>query len=101
MNNMILPDLTDYGWKNIDGKLECDWDSEENFTAVRNRVSLLFKGCSCSSANSCVTCRCSCVKRNSKCGPGCRCKNCGNIGNVLSGSGEPQAAELDRGRAGA
>ena len=56
---------------------------------------VLLKGCSCSSANSCVTCRCSCVKTNSKCGPGCKCKNCGNIGNVLSGSDEPQASELE------
>ena len=55
-NNLILPYLTDYGWKIIDGKLECDWDSEEKyFTAVRNPVRLLFKGCSCFSAKSCVT----------------------------------------------
>ena len=48
-NNLILNYLTVHGWKIIDGKLECDWDSEEkHFTAVRNPVSLLFKGCSCS-----------------------------------------------------
>ena len=29
----------------------------------------------------CSTRHCSCVKKSSKCGPGCRCKNSGNITN--------------------
>ena len=41
-------------------------------------IRLLFKGCSCSSVTACSTRHCSCVKKSSKCGPGCRCKNCGN-----------------------
>ena len=62
----------------LDGKHECDWESQENIKATRYRVELLFKGCSCSSVTACSTRRCSCVKKCTKCGPGCRCKNCGN-----------------------
>jgi len=76
---MSLLELTVYGWKVVEGKLECDWDSEENLAAVRKCVMLLFKGCSCSSVSACSTRRCSCVKKGSKCGPGCNCKNCGNV----------------------
>ena len=68
-NHVTLLDLTQYGWKVIDGKLECDWESEENQTARRERVGLLFRGCSRSSV----------VKKGIKCGPGCRCKNCSNV----------------------
>lgn len=43
---MDLLKLTDYGWKIEDGRLECDWDSPENVASVKERVGLLFKGCS-------------------------------------------------------
>ena len=75
-NNMSLLDLTQYGWRTVDGKLECDWESVED--QVRERVGLLFRGCSCSSVTKCSTSRCSCVKKGVKCGPGCRCINCSN-----------------------
>ena len=77
-NHMRLLDITQYGWKIVDGKLECDWESVENREAVRQQLGLLFRGCSCSSVTACSTRRCSCVKKGNKCGPGCRCKNCGN-----------------------
>ena len=82
--HMSLLDLTQYGWKVVEGKLECDWESDENQTAVRERVGLLFRGCSCSSVTACSTRRCGCVKKGSKCGPGCRCKNCSNTVNVVT-----------------
>ena len=80
-NHMALLDLTQYGWKIVQGKLECDWESDENQTAVSEQVGLLFRGCSCCSVTACSTRHCSCVKKGSKCGPGCRCKNCSNSVN--------------------
>ena len=44
-----------YGWKIVDGKLECDWESVGNREAVRQQVGLLFRGCSCSSVTACST----------------------------------------------
>ena len=81
-NHMRLLDLTQYGWKIVDGKLECDWDSIENREAVKHQLGLLFRGCSCSSVTACSTRQCSCVKEGNKCGPGCRCKNCSNAPSV-------------------
>ena len=34
-NHMRLLDLTQYCWKIVDGKLECDWESVENRETVR------------------------------------------------------------------
>jgi hypothetical protein len=34
-------DLTQYGWKIVNGRLECDWESVENREAVRKPVGLL------------------------------------------------------------
>ena len=48
-NHMTLLDLTQHGWKVVEGKLECDWESDENQTAIRERIGLLFRGCSCTS----------------------------------------------------
>ena len=62
----------------------CDWESSENQTAIREHVGLLSRGCSCSSATACSTRRCSCVKKGSRCGPGCRCKNCSNSINTVA-----------------
>ena len=81
-NQMVLLDLTQCGWKIVDDKLEIDWESDENLSAVRERVGLLFRGCSCSSVKACSTRRCGCVKKGCKCGPGCRCKNCSNVPNL-------------------
>ena len=49
-NHMTLLDLSEYGWVIVDGKLECDWESEENMKATRHQVALSFQGCSCYSA---------------------------------------------------
>ena len=48
-NHISLLDLTQYRWKIVEGKLECDWESAENQAAVRKLAGLLFRGCSCSS----------------------------------------------------
>ena len=83
-NQLTLLDLTNYGWKIVEGKLVCDWVSSENQTAIRERVALLFRGCSCSSTTACSTRSCSCVKKGSRCGPGCRCKNCSTSINTVA-----------------
>ena len=77
-NQMTPLDLSQYGWNIVDYQLECDWDSDENRDAVGEWVELLFRGCSCPSVTACSTRQCGCVKKNVKCGPGCRCKHCGN-----------------------
>ena len=35
-NHMTLLDLTQYGWMVVEEKLECDWESAENQTAMRD-----------------------------------------------------------------
>ena len=93
--HMTILDVTRYGWKISGGKLEFDWESDENRAAVQNRVGLLFRGCSCASAAACVNRRCGCVKKGSKCGPGCRCKNCGNKGSGAPGTQQqPTVTEM-------
>ena len=86
-NHVRLLDMTQYGWKIVDGKLECDWESVENREAVREQLGVLFRGCSCSSVIACSTRQCGCFKKGNKCGPGCRCKNCSN---TLSAKGTQQ-----------
>ena len=49
-----------------------------NLQAVRERVSLLLRGCKC--ATGCSTGRCGCKKSNRQCSEGCQCKNCSNVG---------------------
>ena len=83
-NQLTLIDLTKYGWKIVEGKLVCDLESSENQAAIRERVGLLFRDCSCSSITACSTCRCSCVKKGSRSGPGCRYKNCSNSINTVA-----------------
>ena len=56
--------------------LSVSWDSESNMKAVRERVSVLFKGCKC--ATGCKTKRCGCRKGGNTCSVGCDCKNCKN-----------------------
>ena len=43
MRLQLLLDLTQYGWKIVQGKLECDWEPDENQTAVREWVGLVFE----------------------------------------------------------
>ena len=72
----------------------CDWESSENQTAIRERVGLLLRGCSCSSATACSTHHCSCVKKGSRCSLGCRCKNCGNTVANAPGTQQHSPVEL-------
>ena len=79
------------GWRIVDGKLECDWESIENQVAIRKQVGLRFRGCLRSSVTTFSTRRCSCVKKVVKCGSGCRCKNCSNsVAPVASARGTQQ-----------
>ena len=49
VNHMELLPLHENGWIVRDNELSMDWDSADNRRAVRHRVSLLLKGCSCKS----------------------------------------------------
>ena len=94
-NQMILLDLSQYGWNIVDDQLECDWDSDENRDAVSEWVGILFRGCSCASVTACSTRQCGCVKKNVKCGPGCRCKHCGNSLVATSTPGTQQQIPIE------
>ena len=75
---VTMPPLSIYGWiVQEDGSLACGWDSVENFSKVRAKVSFLSKGCSCKSG--CKTKICSCLKHSRLCGPGCKCIDCENL----------------------
>ena len=76
-NNLVLHPITNYGWTLRDGKLTIIWDTPSNLQAVRERVSLLLRGCKC--ATGCSTGRCGCKKSNRQCSEGCQCKNCSNV----------------------
>jgi len=76
---MILAPLDGNGWVLENGVLSIFWDTPENMQKVKQRVRLLMNGCGCKSG--CRTRRCSCKKRNSVCGAGCRCVHCENTEN--------------------
>ena len=78
-NNVILPDITKFGWTICDGKLKIVWDTDDNMTKVRERVRTLLKGCGCKSG--CQTKRCSCFKKEPSelCTAGCTCISCKNV----------------------
>ena len=46
-NRIIILYVNNFGCKVLDGKLEYDWESDENKAAVQKRVGLLLRGCSC------------------------------------------------------
>ena len=69
--------LTDYGWNLTNNQLKVIWDTEENMTKVRQRVSALLKGCKCTTG--CKSKVCGCKKREILCSEGCQCTNCENI----------------------
>lgn len=77
-NNIIYPSLLNYGWKQPDSStLSIDWDSDTNVTQIRERVSLIRKGCGCKTG--CQTSRCKCKKGSHYCGLGCKCQGCMNL----------------------
>ena len=76
-NTMVLEPITDYGWNLTQNKLEVTWDTEENMTKVRQRVSYLLRGCKC--ITGCKNRVCGCRKKGIKCSEGCQCTNCENI----------------------
>ena len=75
-NSVITLLLTSFGWAIENNKLIVDWDSSENITAIKKRVSFLTNGCRCKTG--CRTKRCKCVRNENHCGPGCSCNNCSN-----------------------
>lgn len=46
-NHYSFPNISQFDWKTVDGKIEVDWDDPENIELVRQRVNLLMRDCSC------------------------------------------------------
>jgi hypothetical protein len=72
-----LPSLTDYGWEISNNSLRIVWDSDVNFKKVEKTVEWYTKGCGCKVG--CSNNKCQCRKKNSYCGPGCKCTSCKNL----------------------
>ena len=68
-NVTVLEPVTEYGWTVEDRNHCITWDTDENMKTVRERVSLLLRGCKC------VT---GCKKKDTTCTEGCQCTNCEN-----------------------
>ena len=77
LNNMVLQPITSYGWALTNQELCIVWDTPDNMAAIRHRVSLLLRGCKCTTG--CSTGRCSCKRNKRHCYEGCQCKNCSNL----------------------
>ena len=75
-NTVVLKHITDYGWSLHNDLLHITWDTDENMQMVRERVSLLLKGCKC--ITGCKNMICGCRKRGTKCTEGYQCVNCKN-----------------------
>ena len=67
---MVLEPIYQYGWTLDGNKLNVLWDTPENMQTVRDRVSLLLKGCKC--VTGCKSKRYSCKKRDAHCSEGCQ-----------------------------
>ena len=50
-NNIQLPPILTHGWKLMGERLEVDWESETNASAIRDRVSFLRKVAGVSTQN--------------------------------------------------
>ena len=59
---------------------------------VRERVSVLLRGCKC--ATGCVTRACGCRKKDTKCTEGCQCTNCQNQGEEIIEEKDDEVAIL-------
>ena len=75
-NVMVLEPVTEYGWTVEDRNLCITWDTDENMKTVRERVSLLLRGCKC--VTGCKNKVCGCKKKDTTCTEGCQCTNCEN-----------------------
>ena len=72
----LLPPPEQSGWKLLNGEYSVDWECPELQQQIQETIDFLMKGCSCKKG--CTTMRCGCVKKGSRCGPGCNCKDCKN-----------------------
>ena len=80
---ITYPPLNFNGWKQSGSNvLSVDWDSDENISEIRTRVSLIRKGCGCKTG--CTSFRCKCKKAGAHCGPGCKCTTCYNLPNTTA-----------------
>ena len=89
--SLNLKPMTKYGWKESDGHMINEWDSDANMATVRNRVAALLKGCKCRTG--CKSAICGCRKRGNLCSEGCDCTACAN---TVKEDSEDEDDELNR-----
>ena len=66
------------GWLLLsNGSYEFDWEDSEIQKSIKHNNQFLLSGCKCKTG--CTTGKYGCRQKNSHCGPGCRCRNCGNL----------------------
>ena len=75
-HNLCLQPMTEYGWRLENDTLIYDWDSEANMAEIKQRVSMLLKGCKCRTG--CGSAACGCKKKGERCHEGCDCIGCMN-----------------------
>ena len=69
--------MTEYRWRRENGKLEIDWEVQENREKAKMSLDFVLKGCKCMTG--CKTWICSCRKKERQCGPSCYCQFCNNL----------------------
>lgn len=78
MTSFTYSDLDGNGWTRKNGCLEIVWEEEEHLRKAKERIDYVLNGCKCKTG--CGTNRCKCRKGGKKCGPGCQCMSCANLG---------------------
>ena len=73
-HNLCLQPMTEYGWRLENDTLIYDRDSEVNMAEIKQRVSMLLKGCKCRTG--CGSAACGCKKKGERCHEGCDCIGC-------------------------
>ena len=59
--------MTEYGWRRENGKLEIDWEVQENIEKAKMSLDFVLKGCKCKTG--CKTRICLCRKKERQCDP--------------------------------
>ena len=86
--------LDECGWtRGSDGVLDVVWETDENIKKSAKRFEYVMSGCKCKKG--CWTRRCKCRKTGMKCGPGCRCTGCGNVGEEAVEVSEMEVSEME------
>ena len=89
----LITEMTQYGWKRENGKLEIDWEVTENIDKAKASLDFILSGCKCKTG--CKTRICSCRKKERECGPSCCCHFCTNTCNETQTQIHTPSHEID------